>query len=245
MFIEPQAVLAGPLLSRLLGQWFDSHQNVKLVPSYEPEHQRRQFTTGGRKLRILDAQPLPRYWFISEDERSVVQVQSDYLAIGWRRRDPSEAYIHYSVLRERFSDLLDHIAESVASYGASIEPRSAEITYINVIQPNSLWSRLSEVHKLLNAPAPTAEYERLSVSYSKELAKEGSFLGRLFVDLKPVMDWAKDEARVSLNLVAKSAELEPSSVASVFRFLDHAHDAANDAFYELLSKEARSIWGFA
>jgi uncharacterized protein (TIGR04255 family) len=242
---EPQDALVGPVLSQVLGEWFNTHSSIQLAPPIASAAERQQFSAPTIEFRFVDTAPAPRYWFVSKDEREVIQVQSNYLALGWRRREPNEAYVRYATLRARFIDLFESVSHNIANQGGRIEPTRAEITYLNVIQPSSLWTSLGDVHKVLKVFAPSGVYEQFSLSFTRALTNAEVFRGRLKVNVEPVMDWLKEECRISLGITGRSAELEARSLDSALDFLDLAHDEANLVFSEILTDVARKAWGYA
>jgi uncharacterized protein (TIGR04255 family) len=248
--LAQQPALSGPLLSDVLGEWFQNHPRVETAAPYEmpPESSGLAGTLPGVQFQVIMAAPTaPRYWLVSQDDNEVVQVQANYLALNWRRRDLAQDYPGYEVLRERFVALMEAAEIGLRRFDGTLKPTRVEITYINVIQPDAIWSSHDETHKLVKVSVPGGTpYERLSFSYSQALADEkGKFVGRLHVLLNPTADWVKQEPQIGLTLTARSTDLGEQNVETALRFLDLAHDAANKAFLDLLTETARRTWGLA
>jgi uncharacterized protein (TIGR04255 family) len=245
--VARQAALSGPLLPSVLGEWFNEHARVETALPYEipPEPADPTASIQGPRLQVLAAQPLPRYWLISADDQELVQVQTDYLALNWRDRNDTSGYPGYAAMRARFHDLLGAVEAGLSHHQGVLKPTRAELTYINIIRPSSLWSSHGDTHKLINVTLPAgATYEQLSFSYSQALISAvGEFAGRLHVILSPTVDWVKQEPQLTLTLTARSADLSQQSIALVSTFMDQAHLAIERSFLNLISKEARSAWG--
>jgi uncharacterized protein (TIGR04255 family) len=235
--------LLGPQLPAILGRWYDEHPLVQVAPPYEMPVERPQIAPAGPpSIRLFEAPTKPRYWLRTADEGEVVQVQHDYLALGWRRRDLGREYVRYETLRGRFADLLEQVSSNVP---AGIQPRRAEISYTNAIEPNSVWSHPGEVHKLLAvAEPPGGDYEQMSVTYTRPLMADEVFAGRQHVSIQPEFALIKQEPRLSLTIICRSADFEEPSIDAALRFLDMAHVEANHAFLDLLTDDARRLWGF-
>jgi len=229
-----------------MGDWFTEHSRVETAPPYEilPETTEPPTPLQAPLLQLL-TQPLPRYWLISADDQEVVQVQLDYLALNWRHRGDTSQYRGYAEMRSRFLDLLETVEAGLSRHQGVLKPTRAELTYINVIHPSSLWSSHGDTHKLINVTLPAgASYEQLGFSYSQRLVgPQDAFAGRLHVTLTPTVDWVKQEPQLTLNLTARSADLGEQSIEEVSAFMDLAHSAIYRSFFNLISAEARSAWG--
>lgn len=241
-----QVALSGPQLPAILGKWFNDHPRVETAPPYEipPEPTELIGAFQAPSLKLL-SQPVPRYWLISPDDQELVQVQPDYLALNWRFRNESNQYPGYSEMKRRFSDLLETAKNGILTHQGIFKPTRAELTYIDVIRPGSLWSSHEDTHKLINVTfPPDAAYEQLSFSYTKKLTiRNDSFAGRLHVNVTPVVDWIKREPQLKINFTARSVDFQDVDIESVIEFLDFAHLEIEDSFKRLVSEEALTAWG--
>lgn len=171
-------------------------------------------------------------------------MQSDYLALNWRRPDHLDAYVHYEAIRERFSDLLETVGAGLRRRAGELVPLRAELTYVNLIEPNPLWSRPNEVHRLLAMALPDQDlHEGVALGYSKSLHRDDLWLGRMHVDLQTAYGVASDDVRLSVNLTSRTADLVEPTLQATLDFLDVAHEATNDTFRKLLTPAALAIWG--
>jgi len=246
----PEDLLLGPLLPQVLGPWFQDRDQITIAPPYEMplETPSGQDAWSGNappfEIRAI-ATPEPRYWITSGGDVYVLQVQRDYIALNWRRRNPTQEYVHFDALRARFADILSTVQGNLAAMGRALAPNKAELTYVNLIEPNEIWSSPSETHHLLNLRFPDEDdYEQISLSYAKEMRNEsGAFVGRLRVNLQPSTDWATQQARLNLNLTARSGQLTSKTAEDALDFLDVAHELANETFLGLLTDEAAANWG--
>lgn len=243
-----QSTFTGPTFPRVLQDWLLSHPRVETMPPYvmPPESPDIPLQTqSASQFNIITSGMEPRYWLHSGDETEVVQVQSDYLGLNWRRGDPGGSYIGYQSIKGRFLDLLEVVATGLREIGGSLEPIRAELAYVNIISPNRVWSKLSDMSRVIAVSLPHVEdYEHFSFAYSKNISYDGRLHGRLHVAVQPGYDWVKDEPRIGLNIVARSLELGNRSIDGAMAFIDHAHDEAGIAFHKLLTPAAKEMWGF-
>jgi hypothetical protein len=249
--LTPQDLLVGPRLPEVLGPLFEQFNKIEVVPIYRmpveyPSPQESLPQGAAPRLEFIPAGGMePRYWLISEDDVFVIQVQRDYLAFNWRRRESAQEYVRYDTIKEKFIELLNTVQSALNARGGQLLPERAELTYIDVIAPNTVWRSPSDTHRLISMSfADSEDYEQIALSYSKALyVSEGPWSGRLHVTLNPVFDWLKEESRLSLNMTARSGNFSKPNTESVLSFLDMAHDEINHSFLRMLTAEARQIWG--
>jgi len=240
-------------LPEILGPLFTEYNKIQVVPVYEmpPEYPSPQDwwpRSGAPRVEVMPVGGLEvRYWLTTEDDIFVVQVQRDYLAFNWRRREAGQEYVRYDTLEARFKEILNTVQANLAARGGQLLPKRAELTYINVIAPNPVWTSPSNTHHLFAIDLPDIQnYEQFSYSYSKALYEpDGPWIGRMHVTVNPAYDWLKEEPRLSLNITARSGNFTDHSADTPFSFLDIAHDRINDTFLRMLTTEARRIWGLA
>ena len=118
-------------------------------------------------------------------------------------------------MRSRFRDLLETVELGLSRHQGSLKATRAELTYINIIHPSSLWSSHGDTHKLINVALPAgASYEQLGFSNSQRLVgPKDEFAGRLHVTLTPTVDWVKQEPQLALSLTARSADLAQQNLS--------------------------------
>lgn len=84
--------------------------------------------------------PMPRYWLVSEDEATLVQIQKDAFLLNWRRRESD--YPHFDENLKPSFDKYYGIFESFLKDDVGVEsPRigHCELTYIDMIEPSEYW----------------------------------------------------------------------------------------------------------
>ena len=84
--------------------------------------------------------PIPRYWFISEDEVNLIQVQRNAFMLNWRRRN--EEYPHFAdhlkpTFDKYFQVFEDFLREDVGVGDPGID--LCELTYVNTIESCQYW----------------------------------------------------------------------------------------------------------
>ena len=84
--------------------------------------------------------PMPRFWFVSEDDINLIQVQKNALMFNWRRRD--DEYPHFNKdLKPRFDYYYAQFADFMKDeLGADLQIDLCELTYINTFHPCEYWN---------------------------------------------------------------------------------------------------------
>lgn len=120
------------------------------------------------RLEMMTGLEVPRLWFVSEDTRDLVQIQSDRVSQNWRRIEPqgvSFEYPGYKVVRQRFFDSLDRTRRWAQLNGlASLALQVAELSYVNAIPMTreGAVARLSDVlsfYRGASEPVPVVGFQ--------------------------------------------------------------------------------------
>ncbi len=191
--------------------------------------------------------PVPRLWFLNEEGTRLLQVQQNRFVLNWRKHDTSEAYPHYSTIREillreyrRFENFLKR--EKITAP----KPDQAELTYVSHIDagdPGGGLIPLSRILRLWNEPPepplPSPENVTLKSNFIMKAGEKP--VGRLGVTLETRFRVADGSAIYSLQLLARGAPAS-SDVEGVFRFLDEAHGWIVNSFTMITTSEMHSKW---
>ena len=243
----PQDQLIGPRLPQMLGEWYETHPGITTAPPYEmpAEHESLyagQPGLGSPRIEIAGPGAESRYWFSSGDEVYVIQVQRSFLALNWRRR--TEEYVRFDELRKRFLDVAGTVMKNLEAHGGTLVPNRAELSYINMVQPNDVWAKANDLHKLIDINFWDRDvYEQFALQYSKSLHRNGQWIGRSHVVVQPIYSWLTQEPSLYVNLTARSGLLEIPNFEASIDFLDYAHDSINHTFLSMLRPEATTFWG--
>lgn len=243
---EPQAVIVGPRIPQILSADFSRYPMVQVAPPYQMPFEYdspRPRAFGG--MLALEPMGMQRHWLIGPDETRIVQVQSDYFALNWRRRE-GFSYAGYHVLRKEFSGLSERFSDGVRSVGGEVLPNRAEITYINRFEVGKLMGDSGALKNFLHAAElGFDELDEFRVELHSPLNDEGRWVGRLHLHVETSFNLTSGQHEAVLNLTARSGELESRTVKSVLSFIDVAHSAISESFRRLLTPSALSTWGWS
>lgn len=94
--------------------------------------------------------PLPRVWFISDDDTRLVQIQQDRLTFNWRDRGTGQPYIRFPAIQEEFLRIDDLFRKFVLKEtGLPISPSAYNLTYVNIIKRGDGWTSYEDIHRVL------------------------------------------------------------------------------------------------
>lgn len=239
---EPQAAVLGPRIPELLGNSFAEYSQIQTAPPYQIPQEFESPALGMNPIFEF-SQGEPRYWLISEDEVFLLQLQKDYIALNWRRRE--SPYVKFDALRERFRGVIQSFTDGLTSLGGSFVPLRSELSYINVINPGPLWSRPVDLSNVFKLDFPGTEaMDNFSVGMGKSLRDtHDAWVGRLHLNLNTGFNWMSKEYAVQLTLASRSGELPNRSLEEAFDFFELAHAEANLFFREWLTDDAKEAWG--
>jgi uncharacterized protein (TIGR04255 family) len=201
------------------------------------------------KLELVDVPPMPRYWFINEADTQVIQLQSDWFARNWRKREQDPEYHRYGSIRDPFAQDFRRLARFVEEQGlGSIKPIQCEVTYINQITPGEGWQDHGDLSNVVNVWQdtetngflPKPEQAQFLASYVIP-GKEGP-LGRLHVTMQPAFTVPEEQPIYVLHVTARGHPLG-DNLEGVLGFFDIGHEWVVRGFTSITSDVMHRLWG--
>lgn len=189
--------------------------------------------------------PLPRFWLISKDDTTVIQLQKNAFLFNWRKR--ADAYPHYANVKSEFDRIFaifsDFLKTEVTKRDIEIEV--CELTYINLVEECEYWKSIADVTSIF----PTLKLIEIGVDNlaTDSLSNVTSYRidERLNLQLtiqtghpsdRPESSQLKFEFRATSNM-------EKGSKADADRWFDHAHNVIGNCFMTTTNQEIqRKFW---
>ena len=197
----------------------------------------------------------PRMWFLSNDENSLIQLQSDRLIFNWRGGLRGSPYPHFDAVYEEFVKAFDELGELAETEGvAGIVVNQCEVTYVNALATANTGVPLSEPERIFRiytderGPEWRQPLEDLSFTARYPLADEGSKpFGRLTVTLS---SYSMAPSYVLVSPMAPGFQLEMTARGvpkgtgreGVAAFHDHAHRAIVRCFAAITTPIMHELW---
>ncbi len=205
-------------------------------------------------IELVPAYVMPRTWFLSEDERHLVQLQGDRLIVNWRKRDPSDTYPRYARLRPNFEERLSELRGCLADARRADPAVSlVEVTYVNElawpdVRPGDVHPPLSRVLRAFRDEGDTAFLPRPEDSTLQsrfrisDPAAGVDSAGRLHTALQPAFR-VGDLTPIYILKMTAHLVMQMSDDAGIVRALDLGREWVVRGFDEVTSTELHGIWG--
>ncbi len=250
---EPLRQLDGPRLGLLWDRFKGRYPKAK---QYAPlpnvvETFTRQAPPQFR-VELLQDLPFPRFWFLSEDESRLVQVQDDRFVVNWRKQGSDGQYPRYATLRTALTEDIATFESWLASEGlGQLKHDQVEVTYVNHIvvgsdtaagsQPLSSYLRLWAGEPADATYSNGPDHEEFRTSYVMRGPTEQP-IGRLHVQLQSQLRRIDLAPLYSLTLVGRGAPSAATTEAAI-ALMDHQHDWIVRTFADVTTDTMHREWG--
>jgi uncharacterized protein (TIGR04255 family) len=193
--------------------------------------------------------PLPRFWFLSNDHPTLIQVQRNAFMLNWRRLPsamPSE-YPHYeNVVAQFWKELTGYQKFLQDTVGGKLDPiQRCELTYVNFITPNEVFANQGQ---LMNVLPPVASFYDIQTDERKFAGLNATASYRvnpnLVADLSIRFGRRADTMELAVGLELKAHGVPSDlSLNGARDWYDSAHDATYKLFLDATAKQVQeTIW---
>jgi len=188
--------------------------------------------------------PMPRFWFMTEDEVYLIQIQRNAFIFNWRRRD--EEYPHYEPLKKRFDKHFSQFENFCKEeFGlARIDVERCELSYINIISDEEYFRSFDEVKNVIPSFVPlsfndkTKNLSHFNISYVYPCEQDVA----LTVNLQSRRHKKTDKDALYFELKSSGSLSQPTK-SEADSWFDRAHVVIGGAFNGLTSHEVqRQHW---
>lgn len=218
-----------------------------------PNVERREPTQGLPVASIMGSPPAllpsdlgvpPRWWFKSESDNEVLQMQERFWSFNWRRNPFGSApveYPGYDDLRSRAEGYANRLRNWHTTRGScEPAPASCELLYTDLIKI-SPGRKMSDYFAFWEGdPSGGFRTAAFNLSWLEPVGDEEK--GTLNVSLShvsPVTEEFPDSVFFQVNFVAGAVA---TSWDEAFSFFDLAHGAIRNRFEYMLTDEFKSSW---
>ena len=201
-------------------------------------------------IGMIEMPTMPRFWFLSEDEAELVQLQHDLLAFNWRRRSAGAAYPGYGACRSNLQRLLAELESVLAEdedRPRTLTPNWCEVTYINQVEPEAgadARPPLSKVLRGIEVP-PTdgflPEMEEGQIGLRFLIPGTDGPRGRLTATTASAV---RNETQVPIWVITITTKTlaQGDGIDAALEALDSGHEWCAKSFIELTSEEMHERW---
>lgn len=245
---KPIEQLTVPRIGQLWGEYRNDYPQCSEKPqlpptteSYEEKHEEKPIEISFDALR-------PRSWFISEDERTLIQIQKDRFLHNWKKIDDSDEYPRYGRVIEMFRTRFRQFEEFLAKESlGELHHLQYEMTYVNHIPFEGSIESLGDIGSLFPDLSWRTDQGRF-LQEPENIGWKVSFLlpqkrGRLRVGMT-IGTRISDQASVlRLDLTVRGIPPENPSNESMYTWFGEAREWIVRGFDDLTSEKAKKeLW---
>lgn len=192
-----------------------------------------------------DKPPLPRVWFIHENENELIQVQRNRFLHNWRKRQSNDEYPGYEKVVENFERYLSCFEEFLLEENLeNLVPREYELTYIDLIPKGHGWEKSSDLAKVFpNLLSLTRQSVLLNdirgINWQTIFGLPNN-VGQLIVSIRNAQRVSDNQQLLQVEFTALSS----GSYKPIRGWFNTAHNAITQLFSNLVSDEIQEkFWG--
>lgn len=193
--------------------------------------------------------PQLRLWFLSEDESSLIQLQSDRLLFNWRAGLKSNPYPHFEAVYSEFTRAFEQLeALAAEQHIRAIDVNQCEVHYVNPLPIENTATPLSAPEKVFRFVGNSlgSEWkeplEDLAFTLRYRLKDQsGQAFGRLTVAVSSSGLVPNVAPGLQLELTARGAP-RGSGREGVVAFHDQGHQAIVRCFAAITTTEMHNLW---
>lgn len=189
--------------------------------------------------------PLRRTWLISEDGRSLIQIQGDRFLFNWKRNSFEVKYPSYDNVIEKFEARLGNFVDFLDSVGVGRPTfRQFELTYVNHITNANGLLEVTDGGVLVDHERKASEGRFLpepeAINWRTSYPLPGNW-GRLHVAANTAIHRPTGERIVRLDLTARGL---PDNPGGQWReWFDLGHEWITHGFADVTPEKLHKIWG--
>ncbi len=184
--------------------------------------------------------PLPRFWIISENDSTLIQIQKNAFIFNWRRRE--EEYPHFDNVKSEFDKYFQIFSDfiKIETDTPDINIDVCELTYVNMVMENEYWNDLNDVTNVI----PSFRFVELNVKETKE-TRDINYITTQQLDdqlnLKVTVQSAHpDEMPEKTNLrfeIRASGRLGEATKSEADKWFERAHDITGACFISMTNPD--------
>lgn len=191
--------------------------------------------------------PELRCWYVSNDERQIVQVQRNRFVYNWRAVNADDAYPRYEAfVRPSFLKYWNEF--SSFSLDAGFPPPAVvqcEVTYVNIIPRGVEWATPDEWSSVFNLLAPPATNRFLPGPESGQFGfsyRMPDSSGRLHISAGHAVQRQDGSEVIKLQLTARGRP-SSSGVNAILDWIDTGREWVVRGFFDITTEKMHERWG--
>jgi len=196
----------------------------------------------------VDMLPLPRIWFVHDNNRNIIQIQRDRFLHNWRKIQSNDKYPRYENIIKDFRDHLSTFTEFLKENNlGTLTPLQYELTYINHILQEEGWETITDIEKIF----PNFSWQKGRNSFltiPETINWQTSFAlpeltGRLHSKLQSAIRRDDGRPAILFELTARGIG-SYTTLVTMWSWFELAHEWVVRGFTDLTDPQVqKDVWG--
>lgn len=192
-----------------------------------------------------DIFPLPRFWFISEDDSTLIQIQKNAFLVNWRKREGG-AYPHYENVKKDFDRYFDEFVKFLkTSVGIEdIDIGRCELSYINNIGETDAYRGLDDIKKIIPSISfPDTGLKSLAganVNTSYQITENTQLT--VTIQNRIAINPQNQQNEILYYELRTSGKLADPTKKEADRWFEESHAIIGNCFVNMVSPEIQKSW---
>ena len=204
---------------------------------------RQQPLVGGPDSIIDEPFPMPRYWFVANDEVNLIQIQRNAFMFNWRRRDDEYPRFHADI-KPNFDRYYGRFSEFIRTE-TSIEVPTVdlcELVYVNTLERCEYWQGLQDATTIIPSFSILEPGIDVSVSsgFNCNYAYQASTDLQLNIGIRSGFRAQQQNAPVLIFEIKARGRLGQVTKSGADEWFERAHDLIVRCFVSVTSQDIQN-----
>ena len=190
--------------------------------------------------------PLPRFWFSNADQPTLIQIQRNAFILNWRK-GANNSYPHYEEVEKNFwKEFAEYVSFIQETLGNKVDVVSrCELTYIDIIEKNDLFSSPAELKNVLPLVASQCDVQSdrrkfVGINSAVTYRINENLLIEISTKLGKRVDTKEMVAMLEMKAHGTPTDI---SIEGARSWYQAAHDAIYETFLTITSKRVQQeVW---
>lgn len=187
-----------------------------------------------------------RYWFLSEKQERLIQLQSNRLLYNWRllEGDASGDYPSYHTLIDTYFGIYETFKQFAADRNFDVQPQVADLTYINIIPLQNGFDSLGDVLRgSFNLDENAGLPPSLGAVHLWQYVLD-DINAMMTINANPLVTATGPALRLELYISGIFGDLRSNAAIDELRKrYDIFHKRINELFVAITTDEIQNEWG--
>ena len=179
--------------------------------------------------------PMPRYWFIADDEVNFIQIQKNAFILNWRRRESNEYPRYRESIKPAFDKYYGFFSEFIQTeFGEEKQPTIdfCELAYINVLESCDFWRGIEDTAKVipsfptLSPGVGSFKLAGFNCNYFYDITEDL----QLSIDIRNGLKARQPDTPALIFEIKASGRIDGGTKAIPDEWFQRAHDAIIECF---------------